>query len=129
VICKWNQQDLCSGYPDNCHDCEQKTTWTEQVNEFLIEQKMRFDLSSTFISAVNFIMLSVITMTQVFRITDKFQIGGLAILSFGLLWLFGYIIDAKLKYLQHIQTMQFNRNPQLVKIQQDIKTLLERKRG
>lgn len=91
---------------------------------FLITQKFRFDIAISFIVFINFILLSITAAGQVQLLLNRLAIDFdvysiiiyIIVISFGMTWLFGYLLDRRIRYWQNLQTVQNSRNPQISEI-------------
>lgn len=104
---------------------------------FLVTQKFRFDLAIQFIVFVNFVLLSITAAGQVQLLLNRWGIEFdvysiiiyVIIFSFGMTWVFGYLLDRYVKYWQTIVNIHNIRNPQVMETlrnTREIKKLLKK---
>lgn len=92
---------------------------------FVITQKFRLDMVASFLTYVNFALLVITSSDKVqyaivnvlgWNLNDFQVIILMMALIGGLAILFGYFLDSQVKYWQHMQSIQNERNPQIVEI-------------
>ena len=93
-------------------------------SRWFVRQKFRLDIAMSFLTMVNFILLSVTASDKVqmglhyigVNLSIGWVIVVLGLIAFGGTWCFGYLLDKKIYYWQHLATEQNQRNPQMTEL-------------
>jgi hypothetical protein len=96
------------------------------IKEFFILQKFRFDIGVSFLTILNLTLIS-ITASKIIqdyvRIAIPIIIAILVLFALFGTWLFGYILDTKIKFMHEMNTISNQRNQQLSQILSNTKQI------
>lgn len=98
-----------------------------RIIKFLIEQKLRLDMTTTFINLSTFGMVAWQFSEKLGIVTTPLK----SLFVLGLLlvaWAFGWFMDSRLKYLQNFQTLNNVRNPLLCEVLENTRELVKKVR-
>ena len=105
-----------------------------KIIRWIVTQKFRFDIAITFVSIINFFLLVITASDKIIEyfaligilVDDKIIIIFGSIFVFGGMWLFGYLLDTRMKYFDTLEDIRGNKNPVLVEILDNTKKILEK---
>lgn len=97
-----------------------------KIRDWVIEQYYRILISLSLLTIVNFILL-VIAVSDKLKVFLPFDTLGIILIMVPtgilLVWLIGYVLDTKIKYMQQFYRTQTNRNPPILEILERIRRI------
>ena len=103
----------------------------KKIITFIVKQKFRFDLAMTLMTFINFALLAVTASSSIQAFLTKIGInfnlysvvGYIILISFGLVWLCGYILDKVVNYQEEMATQLNIRNKEFMELLEQLKKM------
>lgn len=96
----------------------------------LVIWKFRFDQVASFLSYINFSLLIITSAPNVQKLVGG-NTSTITILMFvigiSILLIMSWVLDTKIKYFQHMQSIQNERNPQITEILENTRKIMREK--